>query len=264
MYNYKTILFTRFGMKNVKFKLGEKWEYNYENRLKILLKYTKFSIENQINLNKFKDFTWCFLIGDYVTQSDMYTIRENIDNRINIDFLYINENDMKTKINDKYKLDGNANITIRIDSDDYLHPNGINKICETLNKHFDGNNIVISGPSYGYKYFPSIKLYTDYYRPKLALGLGIISKHNTPVITYHHLKIKDIITESIPNINIIEDYDIKEPLFINNKHINSVSVGWGDYQKEISKEEKNAKTDNEIKNIENEFKMTKDIINNAE
>lgn len=262
-YDIETILFTRFGIYNHGFKTGEAWEYNYEKRLNILLRYTKFSIENQTIIKQFKNFKWCFLIGDYVKNKDIDLIRNSIDSKIDVDFLRIETGgeicDVNKSINETYTLENKKNITMRIDSDDYLHPIAFEIIYATLLKHCA--EMVIVGPSHGYKFFPENHIYSNYYRPKLAVGLSILCEKNFPVVLYNHRLLKDKAIEKYGNIKVIEDYDFtKRPMFINNRHVDSVSVGWGSYEKEIKDSIKEKVSDYDIITLEKEFKLPKDFI----
>lgn len=223
MYGYKNVLITKFGLKNTGFKEGDNWKYDINNSLKILLNYTKFSVENQTNLD---DLTWVFIVGEYVTSDIKNLIQNSISNKIKINFitkLCNEEVDIDSEI---MKITNTPEfISMRLDSDDYMHPSLLDIVSKRLIQNYNGKNISICGPTNGYSC--QQHNYYSFCKSKIAIGLGMLNNLGMTV-NYHHGKLKILATEKFPNIEIIEDYllDISQNLFIYNRQNNSTSLWW--------------------------------------
>ena len=159
--------------------------------IKNMLDFTYYGVKNQ-TISK-KDLTWVFYTGPRFQDHYRDMIREVCED-ITVDF--IRGIEFKNKIkpwqhHDEYMM-------IRLDADDYMHPELLDLVEKQTMKHYNGKNIVICGPQLGYKLYPNGELKECKY-PKIALGLAITSSCGAMVF-HDHTKLKEIYEKHGPTI----------------------------------------------------------------
>ncbi|NCC71332.1 hypothetical protein EOM09_07165 [bacterium] len=213
----KKYIITRLGLdfpqknKNNNKLIHENNNSHYmDNVINILLNFTYMCVKNQTCEDKH----WIFFTGRRFND-DFKNIIENTIVDIPIQFLKDTEycDIKKPWENDEDK------ILFRLDADDYMHPILLEEIEKELLKSYNGNNIVICNPIYGYKLYDDFTLnYCEY--EKIALGMGVISNKKDISILHDHTKLKQIYEKKYDNsIQILEKKLMgPERLYVYNRH----------------------------------------------
>jgi len=181
----KKFIVTRLGL-STKDKKGESIhkdsdpDYTFKV-IRNMLDFTYHSIRNQTNK---KDIVWCFYTGPRFQSHYKEMIRDVVED---IETYFIRDIEFGN-IKKPWELCSEY-MMIRLDADDFMHPELLDIIEKQTMKHYNGRNIVICGPQKGYKLFPNGKL-TECEYPSIALGLAITSSCGAHAF-HDHTKLKE-------------------------------------------------------------------------
>ena len=219
----KKFIITRLGLETVaKDGNGVHQEEDLDYAFKVIenmLDFTYPSIRNQTNK---KDLVWCFYIGARFQEHHKKLISEVAED-IEVRFIRDIEFSSKTK---PWELCSEFTM-IRLDADDYMHPELLDMVEKETMKHYNGKNIVICGPQKGYKLFPNGKLAECEY-PKIALGLSITSSCGAHAF-HDHTKLRECYENKGEVIEVPLETDKR--LYIYNRSVLSHSFDPIDYKR---------------------------------
>lgn len=214
----KTFLLTRIGIQSFTRK-GRTYDVN--QAVDIFINYTIPSVLKQTN----KNFEWIIITGNYIKPSHKEAITKAIQG---ISFRFMDTEDSEGKVcvgvdSIEKQLCDIANskqyISLRVDADDYMHPELIDRVVRKLIQLHNGKNIAAAGPARGYLHCQNDSYYT-FMSPKIAIGLGLLTNIGICCL-YAHRSFKRIFKKKYPSIPFVESYVTDKPLYIYNRTNNS-------------------------------------------
>lgn len=170
-----------------------------------MLDFTYHSILNQTA----KDIVWVFFTGSRF--NDVH--RDIIEDVVNIPVVFTKE----VNFGVTRKLWDQESIVLRLDADDFMHPELIEKVESNLMEKYNGNNIVICNPTKGYKLFPDMTL-TEFDAPHIALGQGVLSNCGANPM-HNHTQLVQRISETFPGRDVVvNNLETDERLYLYRRH----------------------------------------------
>jgi hypothetical protein len=177
-----------------------------KNTIVDMIDFTYPSIKNQTA----KDIVWVFFYGSRLDSSMI----DYIKSVVQIPTIFIR--DIHYRETHK-QWEHEESIVMRLDADDFMHPTLIEKIENKLLEKYNGNNIVISNPTKGYKFYPDFSL-MSFEAPSIALAQGVISNCGAGVL-HDHTKLAEIYKVNFPDKEVIKNnITSDERLYLYRRH----------------------------------------------